>query len=108
MNYDVVYGLGFVIYIIVTVILWRNIHMLFFYKAIFCFLAVPVFIFGIVGNLWLFEVVYPEMFEIHANAQGGFRGGEKGVFAVILVLPLALAMSYGWYRLMNSFNSEQS
>ncbi|MFT5427292.1 MAG: hypothetical protein ACI9ZT_002251 [Gammaproteobacteria bacterium] len=106
MNYDVVYGLGFCIYIIVTVIMWRNIQMPLFFKAIFCLLAVPVFFFGIVGNLWLFEMIYPEMFEIHANAQGGFRGGEKGLFAVVLVLPLALAMSYGWYRLMRSFNPE--
>jgi len=47
MNYDVVYGLVLCIYIIVTVIMWRNIEM-----------------------------------------------------------PLALAMSYGWYRLMRSFNPE--
>ena len=106
MSYDVVYGLGFCIYIIVTVIMWRNIQMPLFCKAIFCLLAVPVFFFGIVVNLWLFEMIYPEMFEIHANAQGGFRGGEKGLFAVIIVLPLALAMSYGWYRLMHSFNPE--
>lgn len=106
MTTDAVYGLGFCIYIIVTVILWRNIAMPLFFKAIFSLLAVPVFIFGIVGNLWLFEVIYPQMFEIHANAQGGFRGGEKGLFAVVLVLPLALAMSYGWYRLMLSFSPE--
>ncbi len=103
-----VYGLGFCIYIIVTFILWRNITMPLAFKGIFCLLAVPVFFLGIVLNLWLFELIYPEMFEIHKNAQAGFRGGEKGIFAVVLVLPLALAMSYGWYRLMDYFNRESA
>lgn len=101
MSYDVVYGLTICIYIIVTGIMWRNIDMPLFFKASFCLLVVPVFFFGIAGNLWLFQVVYPEMFEIHANAKGGFRGGEKGLFAAVLVLPLALVMSYAWYRLMH-------
>ena len=104
MDYDVLYGLMLCIYIIVTVILWRNFQMPFFFRAVFSLLAVPIFILGIAGNLWLFEVIYPEMFEIHANAQGGFRGGEKGLFAVVLVLPFALLLSYGWYRLMRSFS----
>jgi len=106
MSHDAVYGLGIIIYIIVTAIMWRNIKIPMFFKASFCLLVVPVFFFGIVANLWLFEVIYPEMFEIHANAKGGFRGGEKGLFAVVLVLPISLAMSYGWYRLMCYFSTE--
>ncbi len=106
MSYEIVYGLGFCIYVIVTVIMWRNIKMSFFFKVSFCLLVAPIFFFGIIANLWLFEVIYPEMFEIHANAKSGFRGGEKGLFAVVLVLPIAVAMSYGWYRLMHYFSVE--
>lgn len=106
MSYDAVYGLAFCIYIIVTVIMWRNINMLLAYKALFCLFVVPVFFFGIVANLWLFEVIYPDMFEIHANAKGGFRGGEKGLFAFVLVVPIAVAISYGWYWLMRSLDTK--
>ncbi len=105
MNYDVVYGLGLCVYIIVTVIMWRNIKMPLFFKASFCLFVVPIFFLGMACNLWLFDSLYSELFEIHNNARGGMHG-SKGIFAFILSMPHALAMGYGWYRLMHSFNPE--
>ena len=104
MSYDAIYTLGFVIYIIVTVIMWRNIEMKLTFKALFCLLVVPIFFIGIAVNLWLFDVIFPEMFDIHANARSGYQGGEKGLFATFMSLPLAVALSYGWYRLMSYLN----
>ena len=105
MNYDVVYGLAFCIYVIVTVIMWRNIDLPLFFKAGFCLLVVPIFGLGMWLNLWFFEMAFPGLFEVHDNATSG-RYGDKGVYAFVLSMPIALAMSYGWYRLMCSFKPE--
>ena len=105
MTYQAVYTLGLIIYVIVTFIMWRNIDMKLTYKSLFCLLVVPIFFFGIAANLWLFDTFYPKMFDVHANARGGYQGGEKGLFASVMSLPIALAMSYGWYRMTMYLNS---
>ena len=103
MSYETLYGIAFVIYIIVTVILWRNIVMPLAFKAMFCLFVVPIFFLGMWLNLWFFEMFYPAMFEIHNNEPSGRHSG-KGLIAVILAFPIALVMSYAWYWIMRSFD----
>ncbi len=105
MSYDFIYGAGFCIYVIVTVIMWRNIDMSLFFKAGFCLFVVPIFFLGMGINLWLFDTLYPEMFVVHDNEPSGRHSG-KGLVAIILAFPIALAMSYAWYRLMRSFKPD--
>ena len=87
-----------IIYAVVTVIIWRNVDFRFTFKTVFSLLSMPVFVAGMVINLWMFEILIPSTFDAYDKASGGGRYSEKGVFAFILSVPIALAMSYAWYR----------
>ena len=87
-----------IIYAVVTVIIWRNVDFRFTFKTVFSLLSMPVFVAGMVINLWMFEILIPSTFDAYDMASGGGRYSEKGVFAFILSVPIALAMSYAWYR----------
>lgn len=87
-----------IMYTIVTVIIWRNVDFRFTLKTVFSLLSMPVFVAGMVINLWMFEIFIPSAIDAYDKASGVGRHSEKGSYAFFMSVPIALAMSYAWYR----------
>lgn len=92
MSTGTVYFLGFVLYGIVTALLWRNVSFPQPWKAILCLALVPIFCAGMYVNIALVDAFASFLF-VEADRPG--RGA--GLVGFIIAIPLALVASVAWF-----------
>lgn len=97
-------SLAIAIYLAIVIIAWRNARLSAPWKQIFALSALPVFILGMVANVWLSANYAPWLFEILGWAkEAGGLGAESRVGFVIAV-PLALLTTMLWYLFLRSLD----
>ncbi|HBA66356.1 MAG TPA: hypothetical protein DCZ48_09340 [Methylococcaceae bacterium] len=91
-----------VLYLPTVLILWRNVRFSQPWKAIYSISAFPIFVVGMILNIWLADIYTPLFSTLFDEARE--KGQVENIVSFVLSVPIAVLTIAVWYQLLGALD----